>query len=107
MTMVPRTGPLSAISARAITSWYQRGKSSARDTIAPLLMGAQVTGVRTGPRRTAARRLPAGAGMLDPAIGTQSMGDSVGVTGSVGGGGPAVNRLDLRRGVVRVHPRRF
>src|SRR3954469_7027142 len=30
MTMVPRTGPLSASSAFAITSWYQRGKSSAR-----------------------------------------------------------------------------
>src|SRR2546421_5278902 len=30
ITMVPRTGPLSASSALAITSWYQRGKSSAR-----------------------------------------------------------------------------
>jgi hypothetical protein len=29
MTMVPRTGPLSASSAFASTSWYQRGKSSA------------------------------------------------------------------------------
>src|SRR6266536_3852235 len=28
--MVPRTGPLSASSALAIRSWYQRGKSSAR-----------------------------------------------------------------------------
>ena len=27
--MVPRTGPLSASSALATTSWYQRGKSSA------------------------------------------------------------------------------
>src|SRR5262249_51696471 len=35
MTMVPRTGPLSASSALLIRSWYQRGKSSAR-------------GVRTG-----------------------------------------------------------
>src|SRR5689334_6899970 len=30
MTMVPRTGPLSASCALAIRSWYQRGKSSAR-----------------------------------------------------------------------------
>src|SRR4051794_7014957 len=29
MTIVPRTGPLSASSALARTSWYQRGKSSA------------------------------------------------------------------------------
>src|SRR5918994_3008703 len=29
MTIVPRTGPLSASSALASTSWYQRGKSSA------------------------------------------------------------------------------
>ena len=29
MTIVPRTGPLSASSALAMTSWYQRGKSSA------------------------------------------------------------------------------
>src|SRR4051794_13498854 len=29
MTMVPRTGPLSASSALLIRSWYQRGKSSA------------------------------------------------------------------------------
>src|SRR2546426_812113 len=28
MTIVPRTGPLSASSALATTSWYQRGKSS-------------------------------------------------------------------------------
>src|SRR5262245_20460062 len=37
MTIVPRTGPLSASSALLRTSWYQRGKSSAR-------------GVRTGGR---------------------------------------------------------
>src|SRR5687768_13655872 len=30
MTIVPRTGPFSASSALATTSWYQRGKSSAR-----------------------------------------------------------------------------
>src|SRR3954453_21386593 len=29
MTIVPRTGPLSASSALVWTSWYQRGKSSA------------------------------------------------------------------------------
>src|SRR6266581_2289656 len=29
MTIVPRTGPLSASSALVTTSWYQRGKSSA------------------------------------------------------------------------------
>src|SRR5438132_4333291 len=29
MTMVPRTGPFSASSALATTSWYQRGKSVA------------------------------------------------------------------------------
>ncbi len=28
ITMVPRTGPLSASSALATTSWYQRGKFS-------------------------------------------------------------------------------
>src|ERR1700694_2827773 len=31
MTIVPRTGPFSASSARAITSWYHRGKSAARE----------------------------------------------------------------------------
>src|SRR5436190_15286430 len=31
ITMVPRTGPLSASSALVIRSWYQRGKSSARE----------------------------------------------------------------------------
>src|SRR5665213_975115 len=79
MTIVPRTGPLSAISARAITSWYQRGKSSARDTIAPLPMAAQVTGVPGG-SPTSPRRDPP----------------------SVGRGGTPVDGLDLRRGVVRV-----
>src|SRR5277367_4765546 len=48
MTMVPRAGPLSAISAPAITSWYQRGKSSSRVTIAPLAMGAQASGLGVG-----------------------------------------------------------
>src|SRR5271163_2276976 len=40
MTMVPRAGPLSAISAPAITSWDQRGKSSSRVTIAPFAIRA-------------------------------------------------------------------
>ena len=31
MTMVPRTGPFSASSAFAMTSWYHWAKSSARD----------------------------------------------------------------------------
>ena len=30
ITIVPRTGPLSASCALAMRSWYQRGKSSAR-----------------------------------------------------------------------------
>src|SRR5271168_463692 len=37
MTMVPRTGPFSASSARATTSWYHRGKSSDRAVTAPFL----------------------------------------------------------------------
>src|SRR5690242_3548398 len=32
MTIVPRTGPFSASCALAITSWYQRGKSSSWET---------------------------------------------------------------------------
>ena len=48
--MVPRTGPLSAISAPAITSWYQRGKSSARDTMAPFVMGGQASAAPRLPR---------------------------------------------------------
>src|ERR1022692_4099584 len=39
MTIVPRTGPFSAISAPATTSWYQRGKSSARGVSPPLSLG--------------------------------------------------------------------
>src|SRR5689334_12339590 len=43
MTIVPRTGPFSASSAFATTSWYQRGKSSAwgvsTPAIAPTLVG--------------------------------------------------------------------
>src|ERR1700677_3610079 len=82
MTIVPRTGPLSAISARAMTSWYQRGKSSSRDTIAPLLMAAQRTGV--------------------PAALPTSPPSPPGPDASVGLGGPAVNGLDPGRGVVGV-----
>ena len=44
--MVPRTGPLSASSARATTSWYQRGKSSARGVSAPLVAAAFPVGGR-------------------------------------------------------------
>jgi hypothetical protein len=40
ITMVPRTGPLSASSAFATTSWYQRGKSSA----CGVRMGARAIG---------------------------------------------------------------
>src|SRR6266542_2961374 len=48
MTIVPRTGPLSAISALATASWYQRGKSS-------------LCGVRTGVLAIALARYPAGS----------------------------------------------
>src|SRR5580698_8353208 len=98
MTMVPRTGPFSAISARAITSWYQRGKSSARDTIAPLVMGAQDIGVPTA-RPTGAAASKTGA--------AASKADGAAPHASVGLGGPAMNGLDPRRGVVRVDPGRL
>src|ERR1700689_3020463 len=39
MTIVPRTGPFSASSAPDTTSWYQRGKSSARDVRDPAAIG--------------------------------------------------------------------
>ena len=43
ITMVPRTGPLSASSALLIRSWYQRGKSSAWGVrTGALAMGAMV-----------------------------------------------------------------
>src|SRR5438270_994319 len=41
MTIVPRTGPLSASSALATTSWYHRGKSSDCDVNTPLAMGGR------------------------------------------------------------------
>src|SRR3954454_20160504 len=40
MTIVPRTGPLSASSALARTSWYQRGKSASRGVRTPLMARA-------------------------------------------------------------------
>src|SRR5487761_287340 len=81
MTIVPRTGPFSASSARATTSWYQRGKSTARGVSAPLpalgvegpaagaVMGAERTNAhsrppssarRAGRQRTGGRRLRRG-----------------------------------------------
>ena len=57
MTIVPRTGPFSASSALATTSWYQRGKSSLGEVrtlaIAPKLL---------------ARRAPSGRSSLDPLV---------------------------------------
>src|SRR5271169_1300850 len=93
--MVPRTGPFSAISARAMTSWYQRGKSSARVTIAPLLMGAQVTGANDGPSTNA------------PSEAVARSGRRVSPRSASVRGGAAVDRLDLRRGVIGVHARRL
>ena len=49
MTIVPRTGPLSASSALATTSWYQRGKSSA--------WGVRMRGLRHRARRLVVGRL--------------------------------------------------
>src|SRR3954454_8034598 len=49
MTMVPRTGPFSASSALLRTSWYQRGKSSARGvSTGALAMEPEGSEVRTG-----------------------------------------------------------
>src|SRR5262245_49192152 len=48
MTMVPRTGPLSASSAFASTSWYQRGKSSARG-VSTRAIGANDRGLPDDP----------------------------------------------------------
>src|SRR5260370_19961534 len=42
--MVPRAGPLSASSAWATTSWYQRGKSWARGGGRDLAMGGEARG---------------------------------------------------------------
>jgi hypothetical protein len=46
MTMMPRTGPLSASSALVIKSWYQRGKSCACE----VRTGASAMAERYGPR---------------------------------------------------------
>src|SRR5690606_10990261 len=57
MTIVPRTGPLSASAAFSRTSWYQRGLSSFWDASTQgrfdVVMARMVTGGRQGP---AARR---------------------------------------------------
>ena len=50
ITIVPRTGPLSASSAFAMTSWYQRGKSSAR--------GVSTRAMTANPRPRAVRDRP-------------------------------------------------
>src|ERR1700687_901913 len=68
MTIVPRTGPFSASSAKAITFWYQRGKSAAREVRglglamwSRMLAGAGTTGERragehgVGPRQNGRR----------------------------------------------------
>ena len=44
MTIVPRTGPFSASSALATTSWYQRGKSSACGVKAGFAIGLEGSG---------------------------------------------------------------
>src|SRR5947207_701363 len=44
MTIVPRTGPFSASSALATTSWYQRGKSSAWGVSTPAINPTLVGG---------------------------------------------------------------
>src|SRR5919206_2153330 len=43
MTIVPRTGPLSAISALATTSWYHCGKFSACGVNTLFAIGAEAT----------------------------------------------------------------
>src|SRR5215210_765855 len=61
MTMVPRTGPLSASSALATTSWYHLGKSSDFDVNTALAMGCQATVARVSVR---VRFSPAPTGFL-------------------------------------------
>src|SRR6478736_3655082 len=52
MTIVPRTGPLSASSALFTTSWYQRGKSSLCGvSTGGLAMAGHATGAPNGGRR--------------------------------------------------------
>src|SRR5215213_854805 len=50
MTIVPRTGPLSASSALATTSWYHLGKSSDFAVKTALAMGCQATVARVSVR---------------------------------------------------------
>src|SRR5687767_3026877 len=61
MTIVPRTGPLSASSALATTSWYHLGKSSDFDVNTALAMGGR--GYRDrgerGPKRSGGPELRA------------------------------------------------
>src|SRR5215210_5837744 len=61
MTMVPRTGPLSASSALATTSWYHLGKSSDFAVKTALAMGCQATVARVSVR---VRFSPAPTGYL-------------------------------------------
>src|SRR4051812_27467552 len=70
ITIVPRTGPLSASSAFATTSWYQRGKSSERGvSTGALAMAAEATGPGS-PAPSGFDRPPGApmAGALAPAI---------------------------------------
>src|SRR6476469_1017913 len=62
MTIVPRTGPLSASSALATTSWYQRGKSSDWGVSTVLAMPSILGSVWTGTR--AVKRSTPGLGVL-------------------------------------------
>ena len=52
MTIVPRTGPVSASVAFASTSWYQRGKSAACEVSTPDTRWRLVRHDARGPRRT-------------------------------------------------------
>src|SRR5260370_13361 len=49
ITIEPRAGPFSASSALAITSWYQRGKSTARGVSSALAIRGQGRGAAGGP----------------------------------------------------------
>src|SRR5579875_3624590 len=68
MTMVPRTGPLSASSAWVTTSWYQRGKSLARGVRGEAMdKGGYVS--EPGPRHGRERRGEEGVGDVEAAGG--------------------------------------
>src|SRR6478609_11748031 len=62
MTIVPRTGPLSASSALATTSWYQRGKSTDWGVSTVLAMASILGSVWSPPR--AVKRSAAWLGVL-------------------------------------------